>query len=463
MKIFLTFILHIIVVNVFAQQQEKVFSVAEFIEQVKQFHPIAKQANLKIANAKANLMSAKGSFDPVVNFEASRKTFDGKNYYFYTNPEIKIPLPIGDIKTGIENNGGSNLSSEESLGKSSYFGVEIPLAKGLILDKRRAVLQQAKVLEAQSQQEKLEAINNLLFKAYTTYYQWAGAQQLVDLYTKYIQINSDRLKLIKITTLNGDRSIMDTVEAITQLQNFQIQQADALLKLNNAAIELSSFLWQQTDSAYLLPEYFVADANQLYNNNEKVTALNDIILNALQMNPSIKSYNYKIEILEIEKKLKKQSLLPTLNAKANLLNKDYAVFNGFDAATLQNNYKWGIDFKLPIFLREARGDYEKSKIKISETSLDLKQKIWEVENKIRTYYNESVLLKKQIEIGQSAFENYNRLYKNELLKFNNGESSLFLVNSRENKTLEMLQKNIDLTVKYFKAKYAIDWAAGTLN
>ena len=53
--------------------------------------------------------------------------------------------------------------------------------------------------------------------------------------------------------------------------------------------------------------------------------------------------------------------------------------------------------------------------------------------------------------------------KNETLRFNNGESSLFLVNTRENKVLEMQQKIIELQVKLLKAKYSLDWAAGFLQ
>ena len=441
----------------------KIFTVDDFINQVKQFHPVARQASLLVDKASAELLAAKGLFDPTINFDASKKTFDGKNYYYYTNPEIKVPLPIGDIKTGIENNGGTYLNSEESYGKTSYLGLEIPLAKGLILDKRRATLQQAKILKNQSEQEKLKMLNDLLLNAYTNYWQWAGANELFNIYTKYVQISTDRLRLVRLATKNGDRSAMDTLEAFTQLQNIEMMQTEALMKLNSAAIEVSNFLWLQNDSAYQLPENNIPDIEQFNGNNTNFISLNDIIGNAMLTNPNLQTYNFKLQYLEVERKLKKQNLLPTFNAKANLLNKDYAVFNGVNTAFFENNYKWGIDFKMPIFLREARGDYAKAKIKIAETSLDLKQKKWEVENKIRNYFSEYTLLQKQFQIAQASYNNYNTIYKNELLKFINGESSLFLVNSREIKTLEILQKNIELKVKLLKAKYAISWAAGLLK
>jgi outer membrane protein TolC len=445
------------------ESHNKLFSVDEFIQIVKQYHPIVKQAGLQIDKAKSDVLSAKGQFDPTINVEASRKTFDGKNYYYYTNPELKIPLPIGDIKTGIENNGGNYLNTEESYGKLSYFGIEIPLAKGLVLDKRRAALQQAKIFENQSEQDKIKAINDLLYNAYTSYWQWVGAYQLFSIYNKYVQISTDRLRLVRIASTNGDKSLMDTIEAFAQLQNVALLQSDALMKLNTATLDVSAFLWQQKDSAYLLPINFVPDTLLFTNNNQPIAALGDIISSALVLNPSIRAYNFKLESLEVERRLKKQNFLPTLNAKANILNKDYIFFKGVDAAFLENNYKWGINFKLPIFLREARGEYQKSQFKIAETNLDLKQKKWELENKLKNYYNEFTLLQQQLQIVLKAYNNYNTLYQNEILKFSNGESSLFLVNSRETKALEIQQKSIELRVKYFKAQKAIEWAAGTLR
>ncbi len=136
---------------------------------------------------------------------------------------------------------------------------------------------------------------------------------------------------------------------------------------------------------------------------------------------------------------------------------------GIDGNFLQNNYKWGIDVKLPLFLREGRGDYNKSKLKIQETNLEFNAKKWETENKIRNYYSEANLLQVQIKSVQSAYNGYQALFKAENLKFYNGESSLFLVNSRESKLIETAEKLVNLRVKYFKALYATEWDAGLLK
>ncbi|MBL7728491.1 MAG: hypothetical protein JNM68_12430, partial [Dinghuibacter sp.] len=44
----------------------------------------------------------------------------------------------------------------------------------------------------------------------------------------------------------------------------------------------------------------------------------------------------------------------------------------------------------------------------------------------------------------------------------NGESSLFLVNSREQKLLEARQKLLEVQVKLQKTRFSLYWAAGIL-
>lgn len=435
---------------------------AAFIQQVKLYHPVAKQAGLQVDKANAVLLASRGSFDPVVQTESSRKTFDGKNYYFYNNSELKIQTAAGIIlKTGIENNGGENLTTEASRGRTSYLGAELPLAKGLLLDKYRAALQQAKIFVTFSEQERLSIINDLLFEAYTDYWQWAAAYQLYHLYERYINTSADRLRLLRLAWQNGDRSVMDTLEAFTQLQQYRLQQLSALQQLNETTIALSKHLWQPDEKPYPLPPQYFPDTTAFISILPP-PAMEALLDQSALQHPVIRAYENKIRSLEVERRLKFQGLLPELNLRANLLNKDYYALKGLDAALLQNNYKWGIGFKMPLFLREGRGAYKQANLKIKESSLELDNKRWQIKNKIRSYYNDNYTLQQQLTTTQQLLNNYTLLLRNEELKFRQGESSLFLVNNREAKLVELQQKQVELRAKYIKSVYAITWAAGLL-
>ncbi len=461
MKKLTTLFLLFFCVNVFSQDA-KILPLSDFINKVKVDHPLARVANIQIDKANANLLIAKGGFDPTLEMSASGKTFDKKNYYYYSNAAVKVPLPIGDAKTGIENNGGQFLESEISSGRSSYLGVEFPLAKGLLIDKRRAFLQQAKIALLQNATQQKILMNELILEAYIAYYQWAGAYKLYKVFSNYVKISSDRLNLVRTGVVNGDRPAMDSTEAITQLQNFEILQADAFIKLTSATLDINNFVWDGNG----IPQNIGLDVRAdiaLFENNKLISEIEILMQNNALQNPLIQQYKFKIDILEVDKKLKYQNLLPTVNLKANLLNKNYFVAKGFGASLLENNNRWGIDIKIPLRFREGRGEYKMAKLKIEETQLELKQKTQEVENKIKDYTNQFYYLQQQLKIANNAFNNFSSLLRNETLRFTNGESSLFLVNTRESKVLEMEQKIIDLKVKLLKAKYTLDWAAGIIN
>ena len=90
---------------------QNTLSISNTFELINQYHPIAKQAGLKIDLSKASLTSVRGAFDPAFYVANDQKTFDGKNYFFYSNPEIKIPTWYGiEIKGGLENNYGDRIS-----------------------------------------------------------------------------------------------------------------------------------------------------------------------------------------------------------------------------------------------------------------------------------------------------------------------------------------------------------------
>ncbi len=439
------------------------FSMDDFMMEVRKNHPVAKQALIGIEKAKAELLASRGGFDPILAIHNENKTFDGKNYFYYTNPELKIPTWSGiDVKAGVENNGGQFINSEYSTGKTSYLGLEIPLARNLIMDKRRAQLQQAKLMVSMSEQDRLMALNNLMFDAKLTYLNWAGTNLLYNLLTKFVTVSNDRLRLVRIAWQQGDRPAIDTTEALAQLQSFQMMQAEGYVRLQNAAIDISNFLWTEQDSAYIVPVSYFPDSISVFRPEDELI-LESLLLRSKNENPALLVYNIKLDALVVERKLKFQGLLPYFNLKANLLNSGYNVTKGVGAAFIENNYKLGFDFKIPLRLSEGRGDYRLTKLKIQETNFQQSNKRWEIENKIKTYYNETQALQRQVILAEAALKNFSSLLRAEEIRYQNGESSLFLINARENKVLETTQKLVELKVKWLKARYATEWAAGLLR
>ena len=87
---FKSLLLFLFSISAFAQKRE-ILTLEQYIDQVRRFHPVAKQAGIIIEKADADLLSAKGGFDPVFEMELDNKTLDGVKYYRYNDASLKIP------------------------------------------------------------------------------------------------------------------------------------------------------------------------------------------------------------------------------------------------------------------------------------------------------------------------------------------------------------------------------------
>ena len=104
-----------------------------------------------------------------------------------------------------------------------------------------------------------------------------------------------------------------------------------------------------------------------------------------------------------------------------------------------------------------------AKLKIKSQQLENSQQRLEIENKVKSYFNELMAMQKQVLLFDRNVKNQQLLVVAEEYKFSVGESSLFLVNSRENKLLETQQKLAELKTKFFKSMAALQWSAGQLR
>lgn len=444
----------------------KTLSAGQILEIVKKYHPVAMQADIFVEKAKADVTIARSGFDPYIKTESAQKTFDGTDYYYYNRPELTIPTWFGvEISGGTEFLSGNRTDPVETKGETNFIGISIPLAKNLLMDKRRAALQTAKIFRDASAVERRNILNNLLLDAMNTYWSWVQYYQQYKILSEAVAVNEQRVAFVKTAFRLGDRPAIDTTEAIAQLQNFELLKTKAWLDFQNTGLELSVFLWTANTIPYNLPATIIPDESNSENNVQEaiLPELPGLLEAAKKNHPEVMIYDYKLDALGVEKKLKFQELLPTVNFSYNQLGKGYDLLKTTRAPLFENNFRYGLSLGIPLRLSEGRGEYKKAKLKITETRLQLNQKQWQVETKVRSYFNELVTLKTQVSLQEKVYKNYLALQKGEEIRFQSGESSLFLVNARETKTLEALQKLQELKASYFKTENMLKWAAGILG
>jgi outer membrane protein TolC len=162
----------------------------------------------------------------------------------------------------------------------------------------------------------------------------------------------------------------------------------------------------------------------------------------------------------VERRLKAEKLRPTLQVEYGLLAPN---FNYGNSGLIGDNYKWGLNFKYPIFIREARGDLALTKIKMETVRYDQQLKMLQLSNKVSVQQNSLNALNAQIVIFEQAVRNYRALLNAENIRFENGESSVFLINRREVFLIDAGLKLVDYETEYQKALAELAHAMGVLG
>ena len=452
-------------INDSKQNTSLTLSLSELTSMVIKFHPVAKQADIEIGQAKQDLRISRGAFDPVFSYRVAEKTFDGTAYYFYQQPTLTLPTWFGvTLQTGVEEVTGNRIDPTETVGRSSYMGMQIPLGRDLITDKRRTDLQKAKIAREASYTERRRMINDLLLEAHSAYWEWWQQYRVYMVVTEALNVARKRVDFVRISVKGGDRPALDTTEALAQLQLFEVQWNQTLVALRKSQWELSQFLWKEDQTPYLLPETCqpASNAFEQFILAQNLPVLDSFLTAAVTNHPELKLYNFKLNSLEIEKRYRTQQLLPKATFNYNFLEKGFQ-WTAPKTVLFENNFQYGLALNIPLRLSAERGEYKKVRYTIQSTTLEQDLKRLQIENKVRASFFEVENLRKQISVQENALRNYQALLRGEELRFRTGESSLFLVNARETRVWESAQKLEEIKAKYLVAFQKLYWSAGLLN
>jgi outer membrane protein TolC len=444
--------------------QNKTLSIDNTLDIVRKYHPVIKQSFLQNEMSKNELLATKSVFDPSFQMNTEEKTFDNKLYYRFNNTELKIPLWYGiDIKAGTENNIGERVDPSLTINNSAFVGVSLEPFRGIMVDKRNSIVKQAKNFVELTKNEQLLVVNDLLLETTSAYWNWVNAYYINSILIRSVQNNRQRYEVVKKSFFAGDRAAIDTTEALTQLQTIEIMQNQAALDLQKARLELSNYFWTANGMPYELDEEIVPLSNFELNkiNIIELGRLEELVDQAIRTHPKIKMTNNKSVILDIEKRLKTIELFPSLKLNYNALENNLSsISSNFNTS---NNTKYGVTLTMPLFQRQARGELAKTKNKIDELDWNIKYITLEIENKVRGSFAEFYALKQQIKTNEGILNANKLLFDTENIKFQIGESSLFLINNRELKFIETEQKQIALIAKFYLSIYKNLWAMGSLN
>jgi outer membrane protein TolC len=261
------------------------------------------------------------------------------------------------------------------------------------------------------------------------------------------------LRLAQITenVRVGERAEVDTIEASAQLYMREAELTERVFLEKQARLRVENYLWDKGVRPLSLANEARPDelSNAQMSENEEE-----------ELHPLIVSYRLQLNQLELERKLKIEQLKPGLTVHYNILQPASEVFSTNYSF---RNYKWGATLYMPLFLRKERAGLAITNLKMANNNLELNLKQRDLNVKVEVAQAEWLAFREQSEWQRQTAERLEQVTTAEQALFNNGESSLLVINLREMSYLQAQNKFLESVAKSVVARLSIQYYNGSLG
>ena len=418
-------------------------TIHDVLDNINKHHPITYSSFLQAQYAKANQQKASGNFDPFINYDIKQKSFDNKTYYQnqFLEVDFNTKSPITPI-IGYENNSGDFINPESTTGNSglSYVGFELSALRNLITDQRRTAFKQAKVFQVQSDIVQRQMIQNLHLNIWSQYISWYVFEEQKNILNSSIALSNDRQIAIRKLFSAGGCSGFDTLETSVQLNQFVTKQKEISIFSEKTKILFSAHLWNSVKNNRVIDFTPMAIKSNILPSNKFFEILESKFILQNGNTDSQKSNSLKLDI-----KLKQSYVLPKFDLKYQYLTTDLSQYS---STNLANNHRLGLSFSAPLYFRSSRGELKTAKLKLLENEFETTLKQREIDTKLLALKKQTLAYKEILDMLKNVETGYYKLYQMEIKKFESGDGTIFLLNSRETRYLEAKLKTIEQFGKY---------------
>ena len=441
------------------------FTFESFYRLVATHHPVVQQARLLERIADGEVRQARGAFDPTVTGSWDRKTFDGTRYYDYVESALKIPTPLGvDVKLGYERTEGRYFAPDRRTPSGGLLsaGISVPLGQRMLTDERRNALAQARALRDYAVGERAAQVNKFLLTAAKLYGEWYEASRRQQLAREAVSLADFRLRSVRSRVRQGDAAAIDTIEARLEWQRRTVQQLEATVDYRNATIVIEGLLWNERGEPVSLDSLASPSLAGLEAQPIDSTSVARWLTVAEQRHPSVRKVVAKVKQAESERLFAvQQRWIPLAELSYTPIGaRDEGLSALGEAAGTTNDAKLGAAFKLPLLALKERGKYASASGKLEQQRYELALVRRDIAISVRTAANDLAALDTLLQLQRQAVQQSRLLRDGEQRKFENGESTLFLVNTRERQVIDEELKRISLEAKYAAARAALAVAIG---
>ena len=439
------------------------FTFPLFIDGILAHHPVATQARLVADQARADLRTAWGAFDPTMTASWDQKTFGGTQYYNYFDAELKIPLPIGaDVTLAFDRTMGRYANPDRRTSGSGTFeaGISIPLGQRILTDERRNALQQARAARDAGDADRTAIVNKLLFSAAKDYGAWYESWRRRAIAQEGEALAEFRLQAVRRRVANGESAPIDTIEALLELQRREVTRFEAEASFYLSSLDVTAYWWDDAGRPAALP----ANAKPMLLGIEQIaidsTRLQELLDLATRRNPDLLKVQARIKQAEAQRLFNTQALLPLAEAKLSGLGASDSDESFFAGERLDNNYKAGLSIKSPLLFLKETGRFASSGQRLEFQRLERDRLRREVEFDARAAIFDLFNLERLRQRQVANVRNAGLLRDAEQVRYENGEGTLLILNLRERLVLDEAVKLAAVEAKVAGARAALAVATG---
>ncbi len=397
-------------------------------------HPLARTADAVQQRGLAQALAGRAALDPKFKLAYDRKDFKGSEYFDYGKAEISWQSPFAlQVAGGYQVAEGTYLNAERTLPANgqAYLALKLPLLRGLLTDATRIGIRKGE-LAVDRQRAAADVIrNDMRYDTRLRYLKWVFASRAVGLNQDIEAALLQRLRDYRQLVAQGDKPAVDTLEATVYLGLQRQARAAAEVEEDLAARSLAELYWPLTyedepsdftDSSVGLPD-----------------------TSALGRHPQLEELTLAMADARLSLELKNEARKPELNLEYYLLGDGLSLpetNNAFAEA-----YKMGVTASYPILNRKARAGAQIAQLKVIESGNKLNDKRQALRTKAVAYQDAIASYNFQINSGNVLAEQAARLLQAEQELFGLGESTQFLVNTRQQ---AFLKARLDVVKLVFK-------------
>ena len=428
--------------SVIGQNSQEVpaeLSAAQFVQWVDAYHPVLAAVRNKLPIAKAELLKARGAFDPAVVGNYASKEYGGDLYY--EMPSVQLALPTAspiDLHVDWNAIDGINTNPQNKLPDEGLFAIGgmINLGNGLMTDERRTSLRMAKAAVELTEAEAQLYRNKLLAKALSDYWKWYEAYASLKAYENAVTA-AQEVYDFTINSFNaGDAAAIDTLDARALLTTWQTDYFKARNKAISAMYTASNWLWSSDGQPMLL------------NPESRPVEMMEALQIQLELNPAHPLYVYndnKEEQFRLKRQLAREYLKPKVAVGGAVLMPGNFSELPTSADYDPNNRVVKAKLDMPLFLRTGRGYSRSQNLQLRNFQLERSETENSWNNALSAAAEGIVQLEVALNASLKNQESLRLLLEAEKRKLELGDSELIKVNLRTSYYAKALIQTANIT------------------